>query len=194
MKRPIVIIGPSGAGKGTLTSFLLLNYPLLFKKKISTTTRTPRDREVDGVHYHFLTEEAFATAEENGEFVETSVINGNRYGTTYKAILEASDTTGVPLLELDVNVVLDAVPKLNAICIWIGVPDETVLRERLIERGTETMEQIEVRMETTKKEIAFFEENKDVFDFVLVNDNLANACWELKEFLLGSPRLGEPSP
>ena len=83
---PVAICGPSGVGKGTLIKMLMDKYPAAFGFSVSNTTRAPRQGEVDGVHYNFLSLEVFEQAVANGEFIEYARVHANMYGTTYAGV------------------------------------------------------------------------------------------------------------
>jgi guanylate kinase len=81
--RPLVICGPSGSGKTTLIKHLLSDFPDQLGFSVSHTTRSPREGEVDGIHYHFITREAMTEATERGEFIESVEFCNNMYGTRF---------------------------------------------------------------------------------------------------------------
>lgn len=83
---PIIVAGPSGVGKGTIINKLLEAFPDVFGFSVSHTTRAPRDGEVNGVHYHFVTKADFEEAVERGDFVEYAKVHTNYYGTSFQAI------------------------------------------------------------------------------------------------------------
>lgn len=100
----IVVCGPSGAGKGTLIARLLARFPTRFGFSVSHTTRAPRPGEVDGVHYHFVTQQAFDELVAHGEFVEHAQVHGNSYGTTRAAIEAVLAQGKACVLDIDVQV------------------------------------------------------------------------------------------
>lgn len=206
---PLVLVGPSAVGKGTLTQMLFTKYPTVFGKKVSTTTRVPRQGEVHGKDYFFVTMEEFVRDEKEGLFVETAEIHGKKYGTSFEAIRQASSGDRIPLLELDVQGVCtvkrlgadvvekvlgdDSIaeddcthlqpPVMDTLSIWINPPSPQSLLDRLQGRGTETTEQIEKRMTTAKFELAFFKKYYKLFNKVIVNDNIDLSFAELEQFL-----------
>jgi hypothetical protein len=103
--RPVVICGPSGAGKGTLLNKLLHDFPHKFAKAITHTTRKPRTNEIPGVHYHFTTREEMEKQIKNGEFIESAEIHGNLYGSSIKAVRDVALQGKTCLLEIDVQVI-----------------------------------------------------------------------------------------
>jgi THO complex subunit 1 len=103
-RRPVVISGPGGVGKGTLISMLIDKHPKLFGRKASHTTRAPRVGEVDGTHYNFITPETYAMMRDGDQFLEFNNFNGDDYGTS-KKIVEGIVASGkVPVMEMDFHV------------------------------------------------------------------------------------------
>jgi guanylate kinase len=143
---------------------------------VSATTRSPRPGEEDGVHYHFLTPEAFDQRVRAGDFVEHATYSGNRYGTL-RSELERHLDRGVPVvLEIEVQgarQIRTAMPE--AVQVFIVPPSDEALRARLVGRGTDSAEQVDARMRTAQRELAA----RDEFAHVVVNDRLERATDEL---------------
>jgi guanylate kinase len=99
---PLVVVGPSGAGKGTLIDDLKRNFPDMFAFSVSYTTRGIRANEQDGIHYNFVTKEVFHQMVANDEFIETAEVHGNFYGTAKAGILKIQEQKKIPLLDIDV--------------------------------------------------------------------------------------------
>jgi guanylate kinase len=181
VSRPavFVITGPSGVGKGTLIRGLLSRVPEL-ELSVSATTRAPRPGERDGVDYHFLTPEEFAAHVEAGDFVEHASYSGNRYGTL-RAELERRLDAGAPVvLEIEVQgarQVRRAMPE--AVAVFIDPPSPDALRTRLVGRGTDAPEQVDVRMQTAEREL----QARSEFAHVIVNDRLEQATAELEQIV-----------
>lgn len=173
----IIISGPAGVGKGTLIAKLQANHPGKFGFSVSHTTRAPRPGETNGKEYHFITREKFETMIANGEFIEHADVHGKLYGTS-KAALDAVRKTGaVCIVEVDVQGATRlkaAAGKLNLYALFIKPPSFEALRSRMLARGSETPEKIELRLETAKKELNFIDgpDCSKVYDKVIVNDNL----------------------
>ena len=100
---PMVITGPSGAGKGTLMKHLTDTYPDKFGFSVSSTTRAPREGEVDGVDYNFIKKEQFEQMIDNNEFIEWAKVHSNMYGTTKAQIQKIQAGKKIPLLDIDVQ-------------------------------------------------------------------------------------------
>ncbi|MBQ9020720.1 MAG: guanylate kinase [Eggerthellaceae bacterium] len=182
-----VISGPSGAGKGTLVARVLERVPNTWVS-VSATTRKPRKGEKHGVHYYFLSDEEFdAIIEENG-FLEWATVHTARYGTPLQSVLDHIDEGMQVLLEIDVQgglQVKDKVP--DAHLVFIEPPSMEELRERLIKRGTETIDVINARMKVAEVEMR----EKKKYDFVLMNDNLDEATDNLLEYIESFARNNE---
>ncbi len=174
-----VISGPSGAGKGTLVERILDGHPDI-TLSISATTRQPREGEVDGVHYHFMSVDEFEDAIARDGFIEWAQVHSNYYGTPLAPIeqhLAAGDTV---LLEIDVQGAFQVLDKLpQAKLVFIAPPSIEELERRLRGRGTETEEVIAQRLANAKGEM---DASKD-YDFVIVNDDLERATKELARVL-----------
>jgi guanylate kinase len=173
--KVFVITGPSGVGKGTLIRGLLERIPEL-ELSVSATTRPPRPGEVDGAHYHFLSQAEFERRVANNEFVEHATYSGNRYGTL-RGDLEKRLRRGTPVvLEIEVQgarQVREAMPE--AIQVFIAPPSRDALRARLVGRGTDAPDQVQKRMRTADEELKAQPE----FAHVVINDRLEQATDEL---------------
>ena len=175
-----VISGPSGAGKGTLVARLLKDVPNAWLS-ISATTRAPREGETNGVEYWFMTREEFESEIEKGMFFEWACYNGNYYGTPKRPVLAHLNDGNPALLEIEVQGAAQIKEQMpESVLIFIEPPSLEVLRERLIKRGTESMEVIEQRIENAKRELLC----KDEYDFVLLNDDLEEASQTLIRFVM----------
>jgi len=181
-KIPTVVVGPSGIGKGTLLKRLKEQYPGSFSVAVSHTTRKPRSGEVDGVTYNFVDCEMFHNMIANNEFIEHAQFGSNFYGTSLEAVENVSKSGKICLLEIDLQGAKSVRELgLEAKFIFITTSGDTlsILKERLFERGSETVEQIEERLETAKCELKFINENAEFFDLILKNDDLEDACRQL---------------
>ncbi len=168
-----VISGPSGVGKGTIAKILTDKHNLSLS--ISCTTRSPRIGEIDGVSYFFISKNDFKEKIKNNAFLEYSEHFDNFYGTPNAFVMDKLKTSDV-LLEIDVNgalAVKDSFP--DAVLIMVTPPSLDELKNRLIHRGTESIEKIENRISRVKYEL----QKQDKYDYVVINDNLDNAVSDI---------------
>ena len=169
-----MVTGPSGVGKGTLIKALLERVPGL-QLAVSATTRKPRPGEVNGVDYHFLSQQDFDRRVEAGEFVEHAVYAGNSYGTLLSELQRPA--RGI-VLEIDVQGARQVSGTLpQATRIFIEPPSFEDLESRLAGRGSDSGEQIERRLAAARDELAAAPE----FDHRVCNDELQRALQELTE-------------
>jgi guanylate kinase len=183
----LVLCAPSGGGKGAITDALLAHEPGL-RRSVSVTTRPPRPGEVDGTHYHFINEDAFAAAQRNGELLEWArVLRGTHGYGTPRAPVEAALAAGVDMVfDIDwqgFRQLRDRLPG-DVRGVFILPPGLAVLEERLRARGAESEVEINRRMRTAREEISHWRE----FDYVVLNDQLDRAA-ESVRFILRSARL-----
>ena len=179
----IVVSAPSGTGKTTLCKALLQHYPDIVYS-ISTTTRSPRKGEKDGVDYHFMEKECFIEKLKDHCWAEWAQVHGNYYGTS-AAFLDQTLASGRDIL-LDIDVqgtrqILKRYP--GAITVFILPPSLKVLRERLEKRRTDSRETIEKRMQNAEEEIS----HQNLYRHVIINDRLSAAKKELID-IVGSYR------
>ena len=181
----IIITAPSGAGKSTITHYLINKYPLL-SFSVSAATRNPRGQEQDGVDYYFLTEEAFKQKIHEDAFLEWEMVYEGKYYGTLKSELDRIWAAGkVPMLDIDVKGAIHVQQQFddNCLSIFIEPPSVDELRKRLESRGTETPESLATRINKASYEISFSHR----FTKTIVNDDLQKACEEteslIKDFL-----------
>ena len=179
--NPLVILsGPSGAGKSTLCKKLfkkITNYYF----SISTTTRKPRDGEKHGVDYYFTSKEEFQKSIDNDEFLEWAEVHGNYYGTSKIYINKALSKDKLVILDIDVQgQKLIKQKTKNIISIFISTSNLSTLQKRLKSRNTDSLEQIEKRLENAISEISQIKE----YDFFVVNDDLDTAFEEFYNIIL----------
>ncbi len=175
----IVISGPSGVGKGTICKKLFEEINAWYS--VSFTTRLPREGEVDGVNYFFVTKDEFKKKIDEGEFLEYNYYNDNYYGTSKKKVMEKMNEGVNVFSEIDVNGARN-IKKIfpDALLIYIAPPSMEALKERLIGRGTEPIEKINQRLEIAEEEM----KQVSFYDHVVVNDDLDRATNEVKEIIL----------
>ena len=178
--RLTVIAGPTAVGKGTLVAELRRRHPDLFVS-VSATTRAPRPGEVDGVDYHFVSEEEFDRLVADGQMLEWAVVHGaHRYGTPRRPVQQRLDAGRPALLEID----LDGARQVRrcmpgARLVFIAPPSWEELVSRLVGRGTESPQEQGRRLATARTELAAEGE----FDQVVVNDTVSRATDELERIL-----------
>jgi len=176
MAKVFVITGPSGVGKGTLIKQLLQRVPDL-ELSVSATTRAPREGEVDGRAYHFLTPEEFERRVEEKDFLEFATYSGNRYGTLRSEVERCLGEGRSVVLEIEVQGAQQVrAAKPDSVQIFIAPPDPGVLRARLLGRGTDSSEAIDERLKVAEQELAA----QDDFDHQIVNDEVGRAAAELE--------------
>lgn len=171
-------------GKGTVVTELRRRYPDLFVS-ISATTRKPRHGEIDGVHYHFVSEKEFDSLVASGQMLEWALVHGvHRYGTPRGPVQHQLDAGRPALLEIDLagaRQVRRAMPQARLV--FLAPPSWDELVRRLAGRDTEDPEEQERRLVTARTELAAADE----FDHVVVNDTVASATDELARLMgLGS--------
>ncbi|KAI5682922.1 hypothetical protein M9H77_04150 [Catharanthus roseus] len=194
--KPIVISGPSGVGKGTLIAKLMKEFPSTFGFSVSHTTRAPREKEQNAVHYHFTQRSFMEEDIKNGKFLEFASVHGNLYGTSIEAVEVVSDAGKRCILDIDVQGARSVrASTLEAIFIFVCPPSFEELEKRLRARGTETEEQIQKRLRNAKAELEQGN-SPGLFDHILVNDDLENCYAHLKELLdlNGSGGVSSKSP
>lgn len=175
----IIISGPSGVGKGTICNVLLKELNAWYS--ISMTTRGIREGEVDGVNYYFISKDEFRKRIDEGKLLEYNIYNDNYYGTPKDIVLEKMEDGINVILEIDVNGarnIKNIFP--DALLIYIAPPSIEVLKERLVNRGTEDLETIENRIKIADEEL----KQIDFYDYVVVNDNLDKAIDDVRNIIL----------
>lgn len=168
--RLIVFSAPSGCGKGTMLAEILKNEK--FRCSVSATTRSPREGEIDGVNYHFLTREDFESRINAEQFLEHAEYCGNYYGTLMSEVDSYLDKEINVILEIEVQGAMKIREKRpEALFVFIAPPSVAELTRRLKKRGTETDEVIAERVSQAAGEIAAAEK----YDYIIVNDALEDA-------------------
>jgi guanylate kinase len=172
----VAVAAPSGAGKTTLCVRMTEIFPAL-TYAISYTTRKPREGEVDGESYHFVTGERFREMVGHAAFLEWAEVHGHFYGTPKREVNELLDAGRDVLLDLDVQGV-DTIRSLGVPGIFCLIlpPSYAELRDRLQTRGKDSPTEIERRMTIATKEVARI----DLFDYVIINDELEVASRTLE--------------
>ena len=181
MKGKLIIVsGPSGSGKSTVTKIVKdkLNIPL----SISATTRNPRDGEIDGKDYFFLSEEEFKNKIANDEFYEYAEVHGNYYGTLKKTVEDNLNKGLNVILEIDVQGALIAKEKKkDAILVFFRTKDMDILEKRLRDRKTDSEEIIQTRLKNAETELKY----EDKYNYTIINENLDDSIQELINIIEG---------
>ena len=173
--RLFIVSSPSGGGKGTLIRHVLKSVPGI-SYSISWTTRPRRAGEIDGVHYHFVSEDEFSEMRERGGFLEWAVVHGNFYGSARSVVEQELDEGHDIILEIDVQgaATVRAAAR-DAVSVFILPPSFAVLRERLRRRGTEEPATLALRLRNARDEVRRYQE----FDYVIINDDAQRAARQL---------------
>ena len=185
-----VVSAPSGAGKTTLCDKLQKEFKDIHYA-ITATTRAPRGGEIDGKSYYFMNRMDFERRLAEGGFIESAVVHGNLYGSPKMPVVAALEDGCDVLMNLDVqgaaavrNYIRQAAAgdplKRTLVDIFVVPPSTEVLRNRLVVRGTDSLEVIEKRMRQAREEIAHWKEYK----YMVVNDDLAEAYDNMRAIIL----------
>ncbi len=172
----LILSGPSGCGKSTLLKNVYKEIDEYYFS-ISTTTREPRLGEKHGVDYLFTSREEFQEDIKTGNFLEWAEVHGNYYGTSLKPIKKALSEGKIVIFDIDVqghDIVRKKMDKVVT-SVFITTPSLKDLEYRLTNRGTDSQEVIDRRIQNAKSEIRFFQK----YDYFIINDNLEKASKEL---------------
>ncbi len=192
----LVLSSPSGGGKSTIYNALLeMGEPFGFS--VSSTTRPPRPGEIDGVHYHFISDEAFKRKIAEGEFAEWADVHEHKYGTLKKFVEKALAENKIMIFEIDVQGAVqlrEAYPE-DTVLVFIAAPSAGESERRLRSRGTDSEEDIRIRLRNSREEINRYME----YDYFVINDRLEDAIGDVisivRAELLASDRfIGEIWP
>lgn len=182
----LIFGGPSGSGKGTLMALLFEQNADRFAFSVSHTTRAMREGEVNDRDYSFVSIEQFEQMIQDGKFIEYAKVHGQYYGTSIAAVEKVRASNRVCVLDVDVQGIeaIRNAPslELDARFIWVAPPSLDALEERLRKRGSETDQTIKTRLESAMRELTYAATN-NVFDVIIVNDELDRAYDELRTFV-----------
>jgi guanylate kinase len=175
----IIITAPSGAGKTSITRYLIHSFPQL-AFSVSAATRNARGIEKHGVDYYFITEDAFKEKIQHDEFVEWEMVyEGKYYGTLKDELQSIWNRNQIPVLDIDVKGAIHVQQQYpeSSLSIFIEPPSVAELQNRLQSRGTESIESLQARVNKAAYELSF----KEHFNVIIVNDVLETACSKAKE-------------
>jgi guanylate kinase len=174
--RLVVLAGPTAVGKGTVSAYVRRNFPEVWLS-VSMTTRKPRPREIDGLHYHFVDDRQFERMREAGEFLEWAVVHERaKYGTPRAPVEQALAAGRMALLEIDLQGARQVRRQIpEALFVFLAPPSWAELVRRLVGRDTESKEERKARLSTARQELASQQE----FDITIVNDSVQRASEEL---------------
>jgi len=173
-QKIIIITAPSGAGKTSITRYLMDRFEVL-SFSVSATTRSARANEKDGVDYYFIQLEEFKKKIQQKEFAEWEMVyEGKYYGTLKAELKRIWALNRIPVLDIDVKGAIHVQQQYpeNTLSIFIEPPSIEELRNRLLSRGTENEDSLQARVNKASYEISF----KEHFDKIIVNENLEKAC------------------
>lgn len=173
------ITAPSGTGKNTIINALLQQRPYL-AYSVSTTTRKPRKREENGINYWFISKKEFEEKIKKESFIEYAEVLDNYYGTSKKEIERILQNSQFPILDIDIQGAMKLQQsKYNLVCIFILPPSLGELERRLLNRGTESVEQINKRLALAQTELEY----KKHFQYSVTNDHLDNAVKSIETII-----------
>ncbi len=181
MKKILIITAPSGAGKTSITKYLMEKFPML-AFSVSAATRQPRGNEKDGTDYYFMSADDFKYKIQHNEFVEWEMVYEGKYYGTLKSELDKVWAEGkVPVLDIDVKGAIHVQQQFNegTLSLFIEPPSVDELKNRLQGRGTETEESLAARVNKASYELSF----KTYFDKTVVNADLSAACAEAEKIV-----------
>jgi guanylate kinase len=182
MSKLIIFAAPSGSGKTSIVKEIMRLNPKL-KFSVSATTRKIRDNEVNGRDYHFISIEDFKRKIEKDEFVEYQEVYTNQFYGTLKSELEKIWSQGGTVL-FDVDVVggvnLKRIFGENALSVFVKPPSLEVLKERLVNRNTESQESLNVRLSKAESELTY----ESSYDYILINDDFNSAVSEINQKII----------
>ena len=175
----LVISGPSGVGKGTVLHDLM-NTQKNLVYSVSVTTRKNRPGEIEGVSYFFKSHEEFEKMIEEDKFLEFAKVHDNYYGTPKEFVEEKINEGKIVILEIDVQGALNVKKNIdNGVYIFLAPPSLSELKNRIVNRGTETESDINLRMSNAKKELSYIKN----YDYLVVNDHLNSAINLVNEII-----------
>lgn len=175
----LVVSGPSGVGKGTVLHDLM-NTQKNLVYSVSATTRNKRDGEIEGVSYFYKTHEEFKQMIDKDEFLEYAEVHNNYYGTPKEFVDRKINEGKIVVLEIDVQGAVNVKKNTdNAVFIFLAPPSLSELKNRIVGRGTETEQDINVRMKNARKELEYIK----YYDYLVINDHINSAINSVNEII-----------
>jgi guanylate kinase len=177
----IIITAPSGAGKTSITQHLMQHFPQL-AFSVSAATRAARGKEVDGLDYHFISEEAFKQKIQEEAFIEWEMVyEGKYYGTLKTELEHIWQQHKIPVLDIDVKGAIHVQQQFptTSLSLFIQPPSVEELKKRLLGRGTESEASLQTRLNKATYELSF----KHHFNEIIINDQLEKACIEAEKIV-----------
>lgn len=185
-RKLIIFTGPSGVGKGTIEKRLFENKDLKLKLSVSVTTRHPREGEIDGVHYYFVSQDTFDACLADNKLIEYSLHFDNYYGTLYSEIDRIIAQKRIPFLEIETNGAAQIISKYKAhkkedeiVSIFLMPPSFKELEHRIIGRNTESKSVIEKRLAKAKEEIG----QSNLFEYIVINNDVDQTVSEIEAII-----------
>lgn len=184
LHSPLIVVGPSGVGKGTLIKRLMDDFSGKLGFCVSHTTRKPREGEEHGVHYHFTPHDEMKSKVLQGGFIEHAEVHGNLYGTSFEAVASVQRSGRICVLDIDVQG-MEAMKRthFNPRTLFIASPSHQELERRLRGRGTESEEVVLKRLDNALKEVARLE-TPGAVHHKIVNDDLEVAYGQMRQQLV----------
>ena len=182
--RPFIVSAPAGTGKTTLVKMLTDEFPCVVAS-ISFTTRQPREGEINGRHYNFLTHDEFEKKIASGDFLEYVKLYGDYYGTSRSWVEERLNAGKHVVLVIDTQGAAQLRMIWKTVTIFIKPPSLDELKHRMLSRGTDTVETIERRLALAKQEI----NASHFYDYMIVNDDLKTAYQVLRSIFIAEEHL-----
>lgn len=175
----LVVSGPSGVGKGTVLHDLM-NTQKNLVYSVSATTRNKRDGEIEGVSYFYKTHDEFKQMIDEDEFLEYAKVHNNYYGTPKEFVQRKINEGKIVVLEIDVQGAVNVKQNTeNAVFIFLAPPSLSELKNRIVGRGTETEQDINVRMKNARKELEYIK----YYDYLVINDHINSAINSVNEII-----------
>jgi len=180
----IILIAPSGGGKSTILARVQPEMENMVYS-ISYTTRKPRGEEKHGIHYFFVEEDEFLRRKDEGEFLEFANVHGNWYGTSRKFIEKRLSEGKHVILDIDVQGADSIVNSgIDTVTIFLLPPNTEILKERLIKRGTDSEEAINLRLVNSVAEI----EKIPDYQYLVINDDLDETVENVKQIIISEEK------